>query len=92
MEARVSVSSSRNDWQELYKAALFEDDEAKIPQRVAEAEKAVCARAAELFDAEENQVREQQAVENAKYFLRLLRKTEARTETSDAAPIPQHVG
>jgi hypothetical protein len=70
--ARRSISS---DWRELYKAALFEDDNAKIPQRIAEAETALAARAREIFGAE-NQVREQQAMENATYFLRLLRKIE----------------
>lgn len=76
MEALTHLSTQGNDWKELYKAAVFEDDNAKIPQRIAEAERALAARALELFGANENQVREQQAMENAMYFLRLLRKTD----------------
>ena len=57
-------------------AAIFEDDKEKILARVAQAEAAVAARAAELFDADGTQIRERKAVENAVYFLRLLRKIE----------------
>ncbi len=76
MEARKHSSPSSGEWKEFYKAAIFEDDRAKIPQRIAEAERALAARAAEPFGAAENQVREQQAMENALDFLRLLRKIE----------------
>jgi hypothetical protein len=76
MEGRVH-GSGPEDWRELYKAALFEEDDARIAQRIAEAERALAARAMELVGAE-NQGREQQAMENATYFLRLLRKIEVR--------------
>ena len=76
MEAGTHLFAQENDWKELYKAAVFEDDNSKIPQRIAEAEKALAARALELFGATDDQVREQQAMENAMYFLRLLRKTD----------------
>jgi hypothetical protein len=81
MEARVHGSQPSRDWKELYKAALFEDDNAKIPQRIAEAEKALAARAVELIGADGSEVREQHAMENAMYFLRLLRKIEVRANT-----------
>jgi hypothetical protein len=82
MEARVPKSPVCRDWREIYKAALFEDDKTKIPQRIAEAEKALEARALELYSASddqarEHQAREQQAMENAKYFLRVLGNTQA---------------
>jgi hypothetical protein len=76
MEGRVHEYMPE-EWRELYKAALFEEDDAKIPQRIAAAERALAVRARELFGAE-NQGREQQAMENATYFLRLLRKIEVR--------------
>ena len=76
MEGRVH-GYMLEDWRELYKAALFEEDDAKIPQRIAAAERALAVRARELFGAE-NQGREQQDMENATYFLRLLRKIEVR--------------
>jgi hypothetical protein len=82
MEKWVPKSAFNGDWKELYKAALFEDDHAKMPQRIAEAESALAARAGELFGAGENQVRERQAMENAMYFLRLLRKTDGSVNTS----------
>jgi hypothetical protein len=88
MEGRAHSSMS-SDWRELYKAALFEDDNAKIPQRIAEAERALATRAKEIFGAE-NQVREQQAVENAMYFLRLLRKIEVRANVPCDQLRPMH--
>jgi len=75
MEARVQKSPICRDWKEIYKAALFEDDNTKIPQRIAEAERALAARALELYGASDDQGREQQAMENAKYFLRVLGNT-----------------
>jgi len=77
MEARAHVSTP-SEWRELYKAALFEDDKTKIPKRIAEAEAALATRAIELFGAGETQVREQQDMANATYFLRLLQKIEQR--------------
>jgi phosphoribosyl-ATP pyrophosphohydrolase len=72
MEARVRKSLFGRDWKEVYTAALFEDDNTKIPQRIAEAENALAARALELFGASDDQIREQKAMENARYFLRVL--------------------
>jgi hypothetical protein len=75
MDARARKSVIQRDWKEVYKAALFEDDNSKIPQRIAEAERALAARALELFGASNVEVREQQAMENARYFLRVLGNT-----------------
>ena len=72
MEANLRHAQFANDWKEVYKAALFEDDNVKIPQRIAEAEIALAARALELSDLDTDQVREQQALENARYFLCIL--------------------
>ena len=82
MEARIHKSSSGNDWKALYKAAIFEDDSVKLMARIAEAERALADRAAELFGSNETSAREQQAMENAAYFLRLLRKTNGTPNTS----------
>jgi hypothetical protein len=76
MQARAHKSPISNDWKEIYKAALFEDDNSKIPQRIAEAERALEARALELCGASDDQVCEQKAMENAKYFLRVLGNTQ----------------
>ena len=82
MEAELHLSPTRRDWKDLYMAAIFEDDKAKILRRIAEAETAVAARAGELFGEDGNQLREQEAVENAIYFLQLLRRIEATANTS----------
>jgi len=72
----VQKSSICRDWKEVYKAALFEDDNSKIPQRIADAERALAARATELWGASDDQIREQKAMENARYFLRVLGSTQ----------------
>jgi hypothetical protein len=87
MEAMFQLSPSIGDWKELYKAALFEDDNSKILQRIAEAERAVSARAGELFGEAGNQVRERQDIENALYFLDLLRRTETRVNLSSESVV-----
>jgi hypothetical protein len=76
MEAELRVSPASRDWRDLYMAAIFEDDKAKILRRISDAETAVAARAVELFSTGDNQFREQKAMENAMYFLRLLRRLE----------------
>src|SRR5690242_5540519 len=76
------------DWRDLYMAAIFEDDKEKILTRVAKAEEAVAARASELFDADGSQVRERKAVENAIYFLKLLRKIEGSPAPSCEPMLP----
>jgi hypothetical protein len=82
MEARAYLPSSNNgNWKQLYMAALFEDDAAKIVQRITAAESALAARAVELGEHGQ-EAREQQAMENATYFLRLLRKIESKTNSS----------
>ena len=76
MKGTLQSFSIAGDWRDLYMAAIFEDDKEKILSRVAKAEEAVAARAAELFETDGTQIRERKAVENAIYFLRLLRKIE----------------
>jgi hypothetical protein len=88
----VQKSSMCRDWKEVYKAALFEDDNSKIPQRIADAERALAARATELWGASDDQVREQKAMENARYFLGVLGSTQGLLNTSaDYLKQRQHV-
>jgi len=77
----VQTSSMCRDWKEVYKAALLEDDNTKIPQRIADAETALAERATELYGATDDQIREQQAMENARYFLRVLGTTQGLLNT-----------
>jgi len=59
-------------WRELYSAALFETDKNRIPNRIADAEKAIVARARELFSAGADTIEEDQALDDALYALRAL--------------------
>lgn len=83
----MQTSSMCRDWKEIYKAALFEDDNSKIPQRIADAERALAARASELYGASDDQIREQRAMENARYFLRVLGTTQGLLNTPGDFPI-----
>jgi hypothetical protein len=59
-------------WRELYCAALFETDKSRVPNRIADAEKAIIARARELFSAGADTIEEDQALDDALYALRAL--------------------
>lgn len=59
-------------WDKLYVAALFETDQTRIPSRIAEAEKAIVARARELFFSGADTIEEDQALDDALYALRAL--------------------
>ena len=59
-------------WRELYTAALFETDTNRIPERIAAAERAIVARARELFAATSDTIEEDQALDDALYALRAL--------------------
>jgi hypothetical protein len=60
-------------WRALYKAALSEIGNSKLPERIAEAEKAVVLRARELFQAADDNGEEKEALEDVMYALRALR-------------------
>jgi len=65
--------SSARAWHDLYQAALFETDRNRIPERIAEAEKAILARIKELFVVTADHVEEDQILDDALYALRALR-------------------
>ncbi len=67
----LSLPLMRN-WRDLYTAALFETDRNEIPSRIAEAEKAIMARARELFSAGADTIEEDQALDDALYALKAL--------------------
>jgi len=59
-------------WRDLYKAALFEADRAKLPQRISEARNAVVMRGRELFNCPGNHLEETEDLEDALYALQAL--------------------
>ena len=60
-------------WHVLYQAALFEADRSKVPERIAEAERAILARIKELFVVTNDHIEEDQVLDDALYALRALR-------------------
>jgi len=62
-------------WKRLYTVALFEVDNAKLPERIAQAEAAIIRRARELFHAPGDNIEEEQALDDAMYALKALRST-----------------
>jgi hypothetical protein len=60
-------------WKELYRAAVFELDETKLPERIARAEKALALRARDLFHMGGDNIEEGQALDDAMYALHALR-------------------
>jgi hypothetical protein len=60
-------------WHDLYYTALFETDRTKLPERIAEAEKAILARIKELFAVTSDHIEEDQVLDDALYALRALR-------------------
>ena len=69
MSTGISKSPDSRYWRQLYRAALFEIEESKLPARIAEAEKAVVPRERELFQAAGDNGEETEAM----YALHALR-------------------
>lgn len=66
------LSTKRSDWRDLYTAAILEPERSAVTQRVLEAERAILARARELFYNSAT-AEEQEELEDALYILRALR-------------------
>ncbi len=75
MNTGVSISLNSRAWRDLYKAALFEVDKARLPDRIAEAEEALVVRARELFHIAGDNIEEEQALDDTMYALHALRST-----------------
>ena len=72
MSTGICKSPDSRYWRALYKAAVSGIDMSKLPERMAEAEKAVVLRARELFQAADDNGEEKEALEDAMYALRAL--------------------
>lgn len=70
-------------WHDLYHAALFETDRAKVPERIADAERAILTRIKELFAVTSDHIEEDQVLDDALNALRALRSCVA-TQTHAA--------
>ena len=67
------TDTSEYAWRDLYQAALFETDRDRVPERIAEAEKAILARIKELFVVTADHIEEDLILDDALYALRALR-------------------
>jgi hypothetical protein len=70
-----SNSLDSGAWRDLHKAALFEVDNARLPERIVQAEKAPALRARELFHIAGDNIEEEQALDGTMDALRALRST-----------------
>jgi hypothetical protein len=68
-----SESPDSGNWRQMYRAALFEINDSRLPARIAEAERAVVLRARELFQAAGENGAETEALDHAMYALHALR-------------------
>jgi hypothetical protein len=75
MNTGSSKSLDSGAWRDLYKAALFEVDNTRLSERIAQAEKALALWARELFYAAGDNIEEGQALDDAVYALHALRNT-----------------
>jgi len=83
MNTGSSKSLDSGAWRDLYKAALFEVDNARLPERIAQAEKALALRARELFHIAGDNIEEEQGLDDTMYALHVLRNT---SQTSHCIP------
>jgi hypothetical protein len=83
MNTGSSKSLDSGAWRKLYTAALFEVDKTKLPERIAQAEKAPALRARELFHIAGDNIEEEQALYDTMYALHALRNT---SQTSHCIP------
>jgi hypothetical protein len=73
MSTGMSYTAPRLAWQVLYQAALLETDPNKMPERIADAEKAILSRIQELFVTSADHIEEDVVLDDALYGLRALR-------------------
>ena len=83
MNTGSSISLNSRAWRDLYKAALFEVDKTRLPDRIARAEEALVARARELFHIAGDNIEEEQALDDTMYALHALRNA---SQTSHCIP------
>ena len=67
----------KQDWEKLYRAAVLELDQGRLPQRIAQAQAAILNRSQRLAGLPPVSGREQDAIIRALHILHLLRKTAA---------------
>jgi hypothetical protein len=69
-----STRHVKEDWEELYRAAVLEFDRSRLPQRIEDAEAAILKRSRSWSKPLSNHAREQDAITRALHILSLLRE------------------
>jgi hypothetical protein len=75
MNTAICIFPDSRAWRELYKAALFELDATKIPERIMDTKMALMQRARELFHKGGDNIEEEQALDDAMYALQAFGNT-----------------
>lgn len=75
------LSRAAPAWRTMYLSALFERNEERVLQRIAEAKRALVLRARELFVETGDHVKEQCAIEEALQALQSLERCSRRVRT-----------
>lgn len=75
MNTGIAKSPAASAWVQAYRAALFEPDQTKLNERIADAERALVLRARELFREQGDHIEEETALDDAMYALHALRNT-----------------
>ena len=70
-----STHHPKQDWERLYRAAVLELDQGRLPQRIEEAQAAILNRSRRLADSPAGDLREQDAIIRALHILHLLSKS-----------------
>jgi hypothetical protein len=71
--ATTHQPSTKVFWKDLYVAALMESDQQRVPLLIVDAERAILARARELFGASGDHIQEEENMDDALYALHALK-------------------
>jgi hypothetical protein len=71
----AASAPKREDWQDLYRAALCESDRTEIISRIASAEQRIAARERELFNDRNPNITERNALNVALFSLQALKSS-----------------
>jgi len=76
-----TVPPAPPQWRTLYVAAVSETDDQRVPERIADAKKAMVFRARELFHGGDSQLQERSAIDDALVALHVLESSVPRWRT-----------
>ena len=82
---------NRPDWRPLYRAAILETDPNDIPDRIAEARKAIVCRVRYLFLSTESHSDEKEALTDAMYALQALQTSLQHRECQHVTDIDRMI-